>query len=63
MGPRGEENDVLSHCRVLEYGQGLPGPGVLMEVELRAMHGRSLPGCAGRWYRRDSHSREQFVPV
>ena len=48
VGPRGEENDVLSHCRVPEFGQGLSRPGVLMEVELRAVHRCSLPGAAGR---------------
>ena len=48
VGPRGKENDVLSHCRVPEFGQGLSRPGVLMEVELRAVHRCSLPGAAGR---------------
>ena len=51
MGPRGKENAVLSHCRVLKFGQGLPGPGMLMEVELMAVHRHSLPGGMGRWGR------------
>lgn len=39
MGPRGEENDVLSHCRMLEF--------MLLEVELWAVHRCSLLGLWG----------------
>lgn len=33
-------------------------PGMLMEVELRTVHRRWLPGGKGSWGRRGSHSRE-----